>query len=62
MAREAFAEWLQYLRLDGDSRLADELEMAAGKLSRPSDPGRQLGRVTPAYYRRKAQTQNMSRQ
>jgi TolB-like protein/DNA-binding winged helix-turn-helix (wHTH) protein len=51
---QAFTEWLQYLRLDGDEELAQELENAARKMTGPGDPGQKLGHITLSYYQRKS--------
>src|SRR5215472_14777811 len=51
---QAFTEWLQYLRLDGDEELAQELENAARKITGPGDPGQKLGHITLSYYQRKS--------
>lgn len=54
---EAFSEWLQYLRLDSDRALAEELQRAAATLRGSGDPGHKLAYITLRYYQKKSKTE-----
>jgi TolB-like protein/DNA-binding winged helix-turn-helix (wHTH) protein len=54
--QEGFSEWLQYLRLSGDAKLAQQLEVAAKALSSSEDPGRKFGHIVLRYFKDKSRT------
>ena len=51
---EAFAEWLQYLSLTGQTGFAQELESAAKKHSRPGEPFQTVAPIMVRYYQEKS--------
>ena len=54
--QEGFSEWLQYLNLSGDAKLAEQLKVAAKTVSSSEDPGRNLGHIALRYFQDKSRT------
>lgn len=57
--QEGFAEWLQYLRLSGNTELAGQLAVAAQSAEK-GDPGRKLALITLRYLRKRGSAQYVS--